>query len=95
MYILAPPAAAKAASRDAVKNIKLLVFLVKRMRQVRGSIGTLGSEAVSSGQEDTVRYTKDPEALIRLAARYELDIDSYERFFPARRLPGFQAHSRN
>ena len=53
----------------------------KRLRGARRRIRNWDAGIWTLNQRDTVYYTSRPEKLIRLAARHDLYIDTFERFF--------------
>jgi len=72
---------AKSDFREIAKRLKPLVAFVKNVRKTLKAIRNSGSTGRELGREDTLYYSDKPERLIALAGRYDLRIETFERFF--------------
>lgn len=67
--------------REIAKRLKPLVGFVKNVRKTLKAIRNAGSAGRELGREDTLYYSDKPEKLTALASRYDLRIETFERFF--------------
>lgn len=78
------PGVAEVSTRDThgeVLQMPRLARISKRLRGMRRTIRNRMAGIRTLNQKDTVYYTSRPEKLLSLAARHDLYIDTFERFF--------------